>query len=86
MSTASSVVEPRNCTPCGQASVLATQHRLAVAVSAYTTIIEIDLARSNVLEVLRIAPATDRASLQMMLSALRARRAIIESEGARVPA
>ena len=79
MSTASSAANPHNCMPRGQASVLAAQHRLASAVSTYTTILELDLARQNVLEVLRVAPATDHASLQMMLSALRSRRAQIES-------
>jgi len=79
MRTASSVVDSHSCTPHGPASVVAAQNRLASAVSTYTTILELDLARQNVLEVLRVAPVTDHASLQMMLSALRSRRAQIET-------
>lgn len=59
-------------------SVLHEQNRLAQIVSGYGLISEIKLARANVLEIMRMSPATTHATWQMMLSALRARRAQIE--------
>lgn len=59
-------------------SVLHEQNRLALIVSSYLSTMEIDLARANVLEIIRISPATTHATWQMMLSALRSRRAQIE--------
>lgn len=59
-------------------SVLDEQNRLAEAVRRYDSTLEIDLARANVLEVMRVSPATTQATWQMMLSALRSRRAVLE--------
>jgi hypothetical protein len=60
-------------------AVLVEQNNLTEAVRGYESTLELDLARQNVLEVMRDAPPTTQATWQMMLSALRSRRAQIES-------
>lgn len=66
-------------------SVVDEQNRLAEAVSGYGSTMEIDLARANVLEIIRISPATTHAAWQMMLSALRSRRAQLEFRSGSAP-
>jgi len=62
----------------GQASICVSQDHFARRADWYETIEEVDQARANVLEAMRLRGATNAATFQMMLSALRSRRAAIE--------
>jgi hypothetical protein len=59
---------------------LMAQRRFEAAVSTYSTVEELDFARRNVLAAMWLRPGPDAAAFQMMLSALRQRRAALESK------
>lgn len=64
-------------------SALRIQAKLDRAVDHYISLDEVEMARRNVLEVLRLNPESAKSALcQMMLCALRSRQKVLERGGA----